>query len=524
MADKRGSSGPRVLVSEIYQLALPPGTRVAGGEAGLSKGVEWVAPLRATFPLFGTMGKSYLALVSMQLARRADPSLTVSYLINELRRVEAAALVVDEPVSDVDAALADTEGMPLLVVPPSTDLHEVERAIVRTLVDREGQLARREMEIREQLQSLFSREGVQSVLDQLGGLFSGQVQVVDDGGHLAMQSATSVEPVIDLPKREFPIIVAGLSMGKLVMRAAQTPMLPQYAIYARQTAEICGIEMLQNRTRQETEERLGLDLIDQLLSQATDEDTIVARLQRLSYDASAQRRHVAMAFGLRPHQTATPIAPGCLPPIDASADRTCQDVVNDLQWLATQEGASVLAASYRGLRLALCSISPSIPERRVHEWLRQALTTDKAKSCTVGVSRTTHGIAGLRTAIGQSVSAWELGHHVAGFASPYAYDNMGLYRLLAELRGRDELERFYQETLGELLRYDEAHDTELVHTLEIFFAENTNASQASRALYVHRNTLNYRLQRIVDIAGLDLNDAEARLALQLALKIHRLSR
>ena len=73
------------------------------------------------------------------------------------------------------------------------------------------------------------------------------------------------------------------------------------------------------------------------------------------------------------------------------------------------------------------------------------------------------------------------------------------------------------------MRYDATHGTDLVHTLEVFFEQNANASQTARALYVHRNTLNYRLQRIVEISGLDLNDAEARLAFQLALKVHQVA-
>jgi PucR family transcriptional regulator, purine catabolism regulatory protein len=120
------------------------------------------------------------------------------------------------------------------------------------------------------------------------------------------------------------------------------------------------------------------------------------------------------------------------------------------------------------------------------------------------------------------LGAREVGRHV-NLPSPYYYEQMGLYRLLTELRGRDELARFYDETLGDLVRYDRAHGTELVRTLEAFFAENANASRTARVLYVHRNTLNYRLQRIVDITGLDLNDAEARLAFQLALKVHHLA-
>jgi purine catabolism regulator len=124
--------------------------------------------------------------------------------------------------------------------------------------------------------------------------------------------------------------------------------------------------------------------------------------------------------------------------------------------------------------------------------------------------------------VSQALDAWELGHHISDLSSPYYYEELGLYRLLAGLRARDELRRFYDETLGPLVRYDHAHGTDLTHTLEVFFEQNANASQTSRALYVHRNTLNYRLQRIAEISGLDLDQAEARLAFQLALKFHHL--
>jgi len=82
------------------------------------------------------------------------------------------------------------------------------------------------------------------------------------------------------------------------------------------------------------------------------------------------------------------------------------------------------------------------------------------------------------------------------------------------------LRRFYDETIGALDRYDREHGTVLVSTLETFFWHNANVSRAARALYVHRNTLNYRLQRIEEISGLMLSDPETRLAMQLDLKTH----
>jgi purine catabolism regulator len=309
-------------------------------------------------------------------------------------------------------------------------------------------------------------------------------------------------------------VVGGRSLGQLVLGAEGQGVLRP--LYGRQAAEFCGIELLEQRARQETEERIGMDLVEQLVGDADDE-TVSARLSRLSYDLSPGRNHVVVAFG-DPEERALSEGPS-----EGRAARRLGDVARDLKWRAERDGAIVFAAPYRGLLLAFCSLPPGLPERGLREWLRDVCAGGLCESLTVGVSRLGTGVAALRTGISQAYSAWDLGQHMADLASPYYYEQMGLYRLLAELRGRDELVRFYEESLGELVRYDDGHGTELVLTLQHFFEQNANASQAARALYVHRNTLNYRLQRIAEITGLDLDDAEARLALQLALKIHHLS-
>jgi purine catabolism regulator len=73
--------------------------------------------------------------------------------------------------------------------------------------------------------------------------------------------------------------------------------------------------------------------------------------------------------------------------------------------------------------------------------------------------------------------------------------------------------------LGTLLEYDSAHDTELVPTLEAFFAHHGNVSQTAEALYLHRNSLMYRLDRAGEISGLNLDDVDDRFSLQLALRL-----
>lgn len=504
-------------VLEIWRLSMPPGTVLAGGRAGIDRAVEWVASLRGAFPLFGDLEEGYLAIANLELARRLDTRLTLDYLIEALHGAGASSLLVNEPASDQDQAKADALGLPLFVLPKQADLRAVERDILRALVDREGQLARHEMETRQRLQALFGSGGLEAVLADLAEQTRGAVTAIDgDGIEIGSAAVGTVEPALQVAC--FPIQVAGQILGQLELRLPASMSTPLAAVQARQTAEICGIEILQQRTRRETEERMGIELIELLLDERQRE-AATARLLRLGYDLGDARRHLAVLVGSAE---------------DAEPSATIQAVASDLQWAAQRDGATVLTSAYRGQMLALCSIAPGTSDRRVRQWLSEAISslsgstapascgTTAARGCSLGVSRIASDLAGLRAAIGQAVDAWTLGQRIQGLSSPHYYDEMGLYRLLAALRNSDEIQRFYAEMLASLVAYDQENNTELIATLEAFFRQNTNISRTAQALYVHRNTLTYRLQRIVDISGFDLDDAEARLAFQVALKVHRL--
>ena len=69
-----------------------------------------------------------------------------------------------------------------------------------------------------------------------------------------------------------------------------------------------------------------------------------------------------------------------------------------------------------------------------------------------------------------------------------------------------------------LLAYDEEHNTQLLYTLETYFNNCQNSVKTSKALFIHRNTLLYRLDRIAEILDLNYNDSEQMLTFQLALK------
>lgn len=68
-----------------------------------------------------------------------------------------------------------------------------------------------------------------------------------------------------------------------------------------------------------------------------------------------------------------------------------------------------------------------------------------------------------------------------------------------------------------LLDYDHKRGSDLIRTLSVYFDTGTNASETADRLFLHRNSLLYRLERIQELTGLDLKEPEARLALQLGL-------
>ena len=100
----------------------------------------------------------------------------------------------------------------------------------------------------------------------------------------------------------------------------------------------------------------------------------------------------------------------------------------------------------------------------------------------------------------------------------------GAYRLLFRVFAShpDEVRSFYEDTVAPLVRYDESYGSDLVTTLETFLEHNGATGAAASALFVHRHTIAYRLERVKELSGLDPALSEDRERLGLGLKAFRI--
>jgi sugar diacid utilization regulator len=135
---------------------------------------------------------------------------------------------------------------------------------------------------------------------------------------------------------------------------------------------------------------------------------------------------------------------------------------------------------------------------------------------TVGVGADFPTLEGLAESFRQAELAAELGQTLWGGNRGLHYDDLGIHRVLFALR---EHEGMVPAALQRVLRHDQEHGTEYILTLATYLRHMGRFRTAAAELGIHRNTLEYRVGRIAQLAEMDLENADNRLALELGIRL-----
>lgn len=140
------------------------------------------------------------------------------------------------------------------------------------------------------------------------------------------------------------------------------------------------------------------------------------------------------------------------------------------------------------------------------------MTGDRDVSAGVGGPK--RGVTGAHFALLQAEQAVVVGRALRGDGGVTLFDELGPYCFVLG-RPESDIREFADRTLGPLA--DGEKHADLVRTLESYLRSHGSLNAVARELFLHRNTVRQRLRRIGTLTGADLNDANDRLALQLAL-------
>ena len=98
-------------------------------------------------------------------------------------------------------------------------------------------------------------------------------------------------------------------------------------------------------------------------------------------------------------------------------------------------------------------------------------------------------------------------------------ENHSQYEILLEIKDDEKIRAYCNETIGPIIKYDKAHNTNLYQTLKCYFDNNASVNKTSAQMFIHRNTINYKIKKIEHILSCDLSSFEERFTLMLAIKL-----
>ena len=155
---------------------------------------------------------------------------------------------------------------------------------------------------------------------------------------------------------------------------------------------------------------------------------------------------------------------------------------------------------------------------KIADGLVDTLNTEFFAKVSVGVGTAVNNIKDLARSYKEAQVALEVGKVFDTEKVVISYENLGIGRLIYQLP-TTLCEMFLQEVFknGSL----ESLDRETLMTIQSFFENNLNVSETSRKLFVHRNTLVYRLEKIRKLTGLDLREFDHAITFKVALMVKR---
>jgi len=534
-----------VTLDNVLRLVLPLSTVVLGGKHA-GRQVSWTSVLTDFSGLQDQVRAGDIVILPSGLQAQVDDETLVEGL-EILAKNSTAALLVFNSVSNYVIQAADKHSLPILVVSSDVTLREILQDISGLLVDRQKQISERGMQLYRRLTEM-SREGqgLTAMTEIMSGL-TGKIVTVQDKRlefkaltipNDSIVDETELRAVLGLPEtlpRELrdrraaanmrqsqwqqllpmgdiqvarllsPIISGDRARGfvSVVGRPDELDLLD--AMTAEHGAAACALEMAKVKAISETRKTLRGNFLEGFLAGKLTQQEIQRLASRLDHDPN--RLHAIMTFTW-----------------DGENTPSLRRLETPLNWLLSSNDWPALALTYADEYLCVfLALQESDAEMSsavelahlVQEFLR-AEFPDVRLLC--GLSGPANTLTEWPVFHQQAVLAMQLAQRLH-MNTVYKFNSLGIHEFLTRLEESPAQRRFCDRIIGPLVQYDKEHRSSMVETIVAYFNHHANVSQTADDLFIHRNTLLYRLERIQELTGQDLNQSDTRLALQLALKL-----
>jgi hypothetical protein len=270
----------------------------------------------------------------------------------------------------------------------------------------------------------------------------------------------------------------------------------EYEVFAlEQAASIVGMELAHRRSMVELELRLRHQLVDDLVT-GTDTEDAVVRATALGHELRGPHQVVVARWNQLPDYEV----------LSAAAER-----------VGIELGLHLLAGRKSG---DLILVADGVVNG---SQLFDAIAAELGgRQGSIGIGTTVDATDQLPRSFGEAMRALQIRANARTPQGATAFDDLGLYQILAVGQSGAEMNSFVTQWLGALIDYDCSHNSSLVETVAEYLDCGGSYDLTAAALVIHRSTLRYRLRRIRELSGLNLNSVETRLNVHVATRAWRL--
>ena len=143
-------------------------------------------------------------------------------------------------------------------------------------------------------------------------------------------------------------------------------------------------------------------------------------------------------------------------------------------------------------------------------------------SVSVGIGNAYEDLKMMKQSLNEAQLAIESGKCQGLNNTIKKYKEIGIYGLLFSIEDKDVLENYYCDILGPIIENNKSKDILSVQILETYLSENCNLTVTAEKLFMHRNTLKYRIKKIEEALHCDLHNFEQCMKVKVALYINKI--
>lgn len=310
-----------------------------------------------------------------------------------------------------------------------------------------------------------------------------------------------------------PVIVQGRTQGYLITQQDSTDELTFKSAGLQYAANLFAMEILKSQELQLHEQHLQGELLAELLEhRCADSEITYRRGMLLGFDLKLP--FAVFALRLSPVGSAEAFL--------NQTERFWNDFQRSMKQYSVELDTGVMFTRNNSSYFGMISLPKTQLVGKLQEFLGslngRLLPFYPAVSSVIGLGRSSVGIENIPSACEEAQESAKVLSCVKSLPPVSSIDDLGIYRILIELENSAVMRDFYENNIHLISEYDCKSGMFLLDTLTCYFEHNSNLRATSEALFLHKNSVSYRLHKVEELIGHSLSDPSVSLCLQVCLK------